>query len=128
MWRYRDAAGLRALELEYIRRVIGATRGLPNAPSDWDGWSIIDPEDERRRYAARRAAGLCTRCGKYPPRPGRKLCEGCAAAAAARSLDLRARRRAAAICTQCGGLASGGHARCETCRDAIRSASRSHHE
>ena len=123
MWRYRDAAGLRALELEYIRRVIGATRGLPNAPSDWDGWSIINPDGERQRYATRRAAGLCTRCGKYPPRPVRKLCEDCAAAQRDRAAKLREKRRGAAICIQCGRLASGGHARCQTCRDAIRSRS-----
>ena len=120
MWLPRDAAALRALDLEAIRRLIGATRGLPNAPSEWTGWQVINPEDERQRYAARAADGSCTRCGRCPPRPGLKLCEGCAVYAAARSRDLRARRRAAGICTQCGGLASGGHARCETCRDAIR--------
>ena len=121
VWRHRDAEALRALELVAIRRLIGATRGLPNAPSDWDGWSIIDPNDEKKRYAARRAAGLCTRCGQHPPRPGRKLCETCAAAASVRSLELRVRRRGAAICIQCGAAeTTGGHARCETCRRDVR--------
>ncbi len=31
-----------------------------------------------RRTAARKAAGLCPRCGKRPPQPGRSLCEPCA--------------------------------------------------
>ena len=33
----------------------------------------------RRRYQAKRAAGLCAWCGKVPPLDGRALCEGCAA-------------------------------------------------
>ena len=120
MWRHRDAEALRALELVAIRRLIGATRGLPNAPSEWDGWSIIDPNDGKKRYAARRAAHLCTRCGQFPPRPGRKLCEDCAAAQRDRAAAVRARRRAAAICTQCAAETTGGHARCETCRRDYR--------
>ena len=31
----------------------------------------------RRRTAERRAQGLCPRCGKAPPAPGRNLCEPC---------------------------------------------------
>lgn len=31
----------------------------------------------KQRRAARKAAGLCTVCGKAPPRPNRQDCEGC---------------------------------------------------
>ena len=36
-----------------------------------------DLERYHRRTAARKAAGLCPRCGKRPPEPGRSLCEPC---------------------------------------------------
>ena len=39
-----------------------------------------------QRTAERRAAGLCVKCGKTEPAPGRSLCEPC--------LDKRRRRRA----------------------------------
>ena len=83
-----------------------------------------------RRIAARRAAGLCLRCGKTEPEPERTLCEPCAekrrAADRARTARLRterkprrdpervkrdnrehsrrrhAARKAAGICTKCG--------------------------
>ena len=37
-----------------------------------------DLERYHRRTAQRRAQGLCPRCGKRPPQPGRSLCEPCA--------------------------------------------------
>ena len=112
----------RLLTIAAAWRLIGAVRAARNTPSEWDGWQVINPDGERQRYAARGAEGVCTRCGRCPPRPGRKLCEDCAAAQRDRAAKLREKRRGAAICIQCGRLASGGHARCETCRDAIRTA------
>ena len=126
MWPADDIEICRLLTIAGAWRLIAGHRTPLNTPSEWTGWQLIDPEDGRRRYAARAAEGSCTRCGKCPPRPGRKLCEDCAAAQRDRAAKLREKRRGAAICIQCGRLASGGHARCQTCRDAIRS--RSHHE
>ena len=34
-------------------------------------------ERHRRRTAERRARGMCPRCGKHPPAPGRTLCATC---------------------------------------------------
>ena len=34
-------------------------------------------ERHRRRAAERRAMGLCPKCGKHPPAPGRSMCESC---------------------------------------------------
>ena len=52
-----------------------------------------DRERFRRRIAARRAAGLCHRCGKAEPEPERTLCQPCAdkrnAADRARTARLR---------------------------------------
>lgn len=36
-------------------------------------------------YHQRKDAGLCTKCGKVPARPGKALCEECAQKASARS-------------------------------------------
>ena len=89
-------------------------------------------ERQRRRHADRIARGTCTRCGKFPPEPGLKLCLRCgekrraaekvrrsrtraegriyagrdpqATRRAARTADKRRRRarRDAGLCTSCG--------------------------
>ena len=59
-----------------------------------------DLERFHRRNEARRAAGLCLKCGKVSPAPERTLCEPCLekrrAADRARTARLRARGQAAA--------------------------------
>ena len=87
---------------------------------------------QRRQHAARRASGKCTRCGKFTPESGLKLCRYCgekrraaekarrararaegkiyagrdpeATRRAARAADKRRRRarRNASLCTSCG--------------------------
>ncbi len=89
-------------------------------------------ERQRRQHAARLASGKCTRCGKFPPESGLKLCLCCgerrraaekvrrarartkgkiyagrdpeATRRAARTADKRRRRarRDAGLCTSCG--------------------------
>ena len=115
MWTDQQIKALRLAELAAIRRLIGATAAPVNTPSEWIGWQVIVPDAETRRYLQRAARGLCTRCGA-PPRPGRKTCEPCAVAAAARSAALRARRKAAGACQDCGRPATGGNTRCEGCQ------------
>jgi len=52
-----------------------------------------DRERIARRTAERQAAGLCPKCGKRPPEPGRRICAPCAvkARAAGRARDARLR-------------------------------------
>ena len=120
MFPRRDIERTRLLAIAATWRLIGARRAPLNAPAEWNGWRIINPDDyERERYASRAAAGLCTRCGKAPSRPGCKTCEGCAAAQRDRAAAMRARRRGAGLCIQCG-RPSDGAARCETCRRDYR--------
>ena len=119
------------LDIEWCRlssivdawRLVGSRRAPVNAPSEWDGWRVFNPDDERRRYATRAAEGVCTRCGEQPPRPGRKLCELCAAGQAERSRALRERRRRARLCIQCGAVSDGG-LRCTACRPDYRTGGR----
>ncbi|MDE0616099.1 MAG: hypothetical protein OXH87_00760 [Rhodospirillaceae bacterium] len=109
-----------------------------------------------RRVAARRAAGLCLRCGKVPPAPERTLCESCNdkqnRASRARDARLRAegkprrdpakaklyeserRRRvyaervAARLCTKCGRTeAVPERTTCEPCAEKSRARDRARH-
>ena len=49
---------------------------------------------QRKRYAARAARGLCTRCGKLPPEPGLKVCGSCGEKRRPADKARRARARA----------------------------------
>lgn len=49
---------------------------------------------QRRRHAERIARGTCSRCGKYPPEPGLKLCRRCGEKRRAAEKARRARARA----------------------------------
>ena len=122
MWIAPAIEQCRLLSIAAAWRLIGSRRAPLNSPSEWTGWTVISPDADRTRYRDPAAAELCTRCGKNPPRPDRKTCEGCAAAAAARSADFRARRKAAGLCIDCPRPTTGGHVRCKVCRDICRDA------
>ena len=119
MWTAREIEIARLQEIVAILRLTAAHRTPINSPSEWTGWQVVNPESDRRTYAERSAAGLCTRCGKHPPRAGRRTCQRCADDQAARSAALRARRKAAGICVDCGAAAPGS-ARCVECLKAYR--------
>ena len=80
MWTAPAIEQCRLLSIAAAWRLIGSRRAPLNSPSEWIGWQVVNPDGDRQRYAERAAEGLCTRCGKNPPRPDRKTCEGCAAA------------------------------------------------
>ena len=109
-------------------------------------------ERHRKRTTDRLARGLCPRCGKTPPAPGRSLCEPCGerdretrraryAEARARGApyggrDPESRRRMArerarkrrrerveaGLCPRCGREPVEAGAVCEPCREARRAA------
>ena len=112
-----------------------------------------DRERIARRTAERIAAGLCPRCGKAAPTPGRSVCEPCAdrrnRASRARDARLRAEgkprrdpdearaygrqrsrreaeaRRAESLCTKCGqALPMESRASCEPCLERRRASDR----
>ena len=112
----------------------------------------FDRERHRKRTADRLARGMCPRCGKIPPAPGRSLCEPClerdretrrARYAEARAggapyggRDPESRRRMArerarkrrrerveaGLCPRCGREPVEDGAVCEPCREARRAA------
>lgn len=75
----------------------------------------IGRERSRKRDQARRAAGLCTGCGKRPPVEGGASCESCREARRAAERELYAARRAAGLCGTCGGPTTDGGSRCAPC-------------
>ena len=84
-----------ALQRPGVRRPdIDCKRRAPMAYRDPAVGRAADRERFRKRTAARRAAGLCPRCGEVPPESDRRLCAGCAdrrnKASRARDARLRA--------------------------------------
>ena len=69
----------------------------------------------RRRDELRRAAGLCTSCGRRPPVEGGASCASCRDARRAAERALYASRRAAGLCGSCGGPTTDGGSRCAPC-------------
>ena len=69
----------------------------------------------KRRYDARRAAGLCTRCGRHEPVQGGVACKGCRDRRRIREHDIWSERRAEGLCGACGAPAPDGGARCGPC-------------
>ena len=123
---------------------------------DIDARRRCDLQRFHRRNEARRAAGLCLKCGKTEPAPERTLCEPCLekrrAADRARSARLRAEgkprrdpvqakryerersrrqhaeRKAAGICTKCGRApARPERTLCEPCAEQHRARDRTRH-
>ncbi len=85
----------------------------------------------RNRQRARRAAGLCIRCGIGSPVEGGSSCEACLAKRRAGDRETYAARRAAGLCTRCGAPSFDGAPVCGPCtvledryRDARNEAAR----
>ena len=72
-------------------------------------------EKSRRRQEARRAAGLCTSCGRRPPVEGGATCEPCLEARREAERQVYAERRAMGLCTRCGVPTFDGVSRCAVC-------------
>ena len=88
-----------------------------------------DLERYHRRTAERRARGVCLKCGKRPPTPGRTQCEPCAAkkrpADRARHHRRTAERVARGLCPKCGKVPPAPErSQCEPCLEKDRTAGR----
>ena len=88
-----------------------------------------DLERYHRRTAERRAQGLCLKCGKQPPAPGRSQCEPCAGkkrpADRARHHRRAAERTTQGLCPKCRKQPPApGRSQCEPCAEKKRIAGR----
>jgi len=69
----------------------------------------------RRRRQARKASGLCIRCGHVAPLPGGASCEPCLAKRRAVEQAIYAARKAAGCCLRCGAVTFEGASSCGPC-------------
>ena len=89
--------------------------GHPYGGRDPEKKRMAGRKHGRRRTEARRAAGLCIRCGNAPPAEGRSMCEPCRENRRAAKRARHRERRAAGLCVKCATPAPGGKAYCDPC-------------
>ncbi len=94
------------------RHAARVAKGLPGRSGSLVRARERSQERAAKRYASRKAAGLCTSCGKVPAAPGRTQCEGCAAHSRRLDRQARAERRARGQCRDCDRAAVPGKAYC----------------
>ncbi len=89
--------------------------GLPYCGRDPEKRREAGRKHGRRRTKARRAAGLCIRCGNAPPVEGRSMCEPCREDRRVAKQARHRERRAAGLCVRCSVPTMGGRAHCDAC-------------
>ena len=97
------------------RHAKAKAEGIPYGGRDPEARRRAGRKRSRRRAEARRAAGLCIRCGHIPLEEGRATCEPCREDRRAAKRALHAERRSKGLCVQCATPAPGGKAYCDPC-------------
>lgn len=80
-------------------------------------------EYRKKIYHERKNAGVCTACGKRPPRPGRTRCSRCADKDNSRYKPVfppKSERVSYGVCSNCGNPVEPGYKMCLKCLTAIR--------
>ena len=90
------------------RHARAKAEGIPYGGRDPEARRRAGRKRSRRRSEARRAAGLCIRCGNVPPEEGRAMCKPCREDRRQAKRDRHAERRAAGVCVNCATPAPGG--------------------
>ena len=99
------------------RHATAKAEGIPYGGRDPEARRRAGRKRSRRRSAARRATGLCIRCGNVAPEEGRAMCEPCREDRRAAKRVRHAERRAAGLCVHCATPAPGGKTYCGPCAD-----------
>ena len=97
------------------RHARARAEGIPYGGRDPEARRRAGRKRSRRRSEARKAAGLCIRCGHVAPAEGRAMCEPCREDRRAAKRARHAERRAAGLCVNCATPAPGGRAYCDPC-------------
>ena len=100
------------------RHAKAKAEGIPYGGRDPEVRRRAGRKRSRRRSEARKAAGLCIRCGHVPPAEGRAMCEPCRDDRRAAKRARHAERRAGGLCVHCAAPAPGGKAYCDPCAKA----------
>ena len=112
----------RQIELERVLAIVALRRRLPirHQVTPWaleNGWRVFDPardrQQARERYRERRAAGLCTQCGKASD--GKTHCKTCRCLAKKRRKTVSEYNSHANLC-KCGKDPGPEHKTCFDCR------------
>ena len=83
----------------------------------------------KKLYEARKAAGLCVRCGENPPRPGHMYCAECTQRRRGEWRDAYMYYVNNGICVGCRkAKAMAGYIHCAACREKIRDRARQRRE
>ena len=97
------------------RHARAKAQGIPYGGRDPEARRRAGRKQSRRRSEARRAAGLCIRCGAVPPEEGRSMCEPCRDDRREAKRVRHRERRAAGLCVNCATPAPDGKAYCDPC-------------
>ena len=100
------------------RHARAKAEGIPYGGRDPEARRRAGRKRSRRRSEARKAVGLCIRCGNVPPEEGRSMCEPCRVDRRAAKRARHAERRAEGLCVQCAAPAPGGKTYCDPCAKA----------
>ena len=97
-----------------MRHARAKAKGLLYGGRDPEAKRRSGRESGRRRTEARRAAGLCIRCGHSRPEEGRSMCEPCRENRRQAKKARRLERKAAGLCVRCAAP-SDGKELCRAC-------------
>ena len=97
------------------RHAQAKAEGIPYGGRDPEARRRAGRKQSRRRSEARRAAGLCIRCGHVQPEEGRAVCEPCRDDRREAKRARHHERRAAGQCVHCATPVPGGKAYCDPC-------------
>lgn len=98
-----------------VRHARAKAQGLAYGGRDPETKRQAGRKHSRKRSEARKAAGLCIRCGKVPAAPDRSMCEPCRENRRQARRERYGRRRAAGQCIRCGIPSPGGKTYCASC-------------
>ena len=97
------------------RHARAKAEGIPYGGRDPEARRRAGRKRSRRRSEARKAAGLCIRCGHVAPAEDRAMCEPCRDDRRQAKRARHAERRAAGLCVNCAAPAPGGKTYCDPC-------------
>ena len=99
------------------RHAKAKAEGVPYGGRDPEARRRAGRKRSRRRSEARKAAGMCIRCGNVPPEEGRAICEPCREDRRQAKRDRHRDRRAAGLCVRCATPSPGGKTYCDPCAE-----------
>ena len=102
-----EACARKHRDHDKIRHARAKAKGLLYGGRDPEAKRKSGRKSSRRRTEARKAAGLCIRCGHGRPEEGRSMCEPCRENRRQAKKARRLERKAAGLCVRCAAPSDG---------------------